>query len=85
MGSFQVPQGWGIKNDALQRDFSFADFLEAWGFLSRVALLAEVSNHHPKIETVYNRVSLTLCTHDAGDIITQKDIALAEAINRLLD
>lgn len=76
--------GWGEVEgrDAIHKDFQFADFSEAWAFLSRAALLAEKMDHHPEIFNVYNRVSLTLSTHDAGGL-SERDIALASAVDRL--
>lgn len=68
--------------DAIRRDFRFADFSEAFGFISRVALLAEAANHHPEWSNVYNKVTIVLTTHDAGGI-TQRDIDLATAIDKL--
>ena len=81
----QLPDlhGWHLHNDKLQRQFVFADFVEAYGFMSRVALLAEVMDHHPEWSNVYNRVEINLTTHDAGGI-SQRDFTLAERINRLL-
>ncbi len=69
--------------DALQRDLKFKDFSEAWGFLSRVALLAEKLDHHPDWSNVYNRVHIELTTHDAGGL-SGNDVALAQAIDKLL-
>ncbi len=69
--------------DAIHKDFQFGYFSEAWGFLSRVALLAEKMDHHPEIFNVYNRVALTLSTHDA-DGLSQRDINLAEAIDKIV-
>jgi 4a-hydroxytetrahydrobiopterin dehydratase len=76
--------GWSevTGRDAIHKDFQFADFSEAWAFLSRVALLAEKMDHHPEIFNVYNRVALTLSTHDAGGLST-RDVKLAEAVDRL--
>ena len=74
---------WDISGTALHRDFVFRDFSQAWGFMSRVALLAEQHAHHPDWSNVWNRVSITLTTHDAGGL-TAKDIALARAIDGLL-
>jgi 4a-hydroxytetrahydrobiopterin dehydratase len=68
--------------DAIQRDFRFADFVEAFGFISRVALLAQAADHHPEWTNVYNKVTIVLTTHDAGGV-TQKDIDLATAIDKL--
>jgi 4a-hydroxytetrahydrobiopterin dehydratase len=68
--------------DAIQRDFAFADFSAAWGFMSRVALLAEKQDHHPEWSNVWNRVSITLSTHDAGGL-SARDLTLAQAIDAL--
>ncbi|GAA4456660.1 hypothetical protein GCM10023189_26220 [Nibrella saemangeumensis] len=76
---------WQEKDNKLTRDFTFADFSEAFAFMTRVALLAEKMNHHPWWSNVYNKVSIELNTHDAGDIVTDKDRTLAEAIDLLLD
>jgi len=69
--------------DALQRRFSFGDFSEAWGFMARVALLAEQQNHHPEWSNVWNQVDITLTTHDAGGL-SARDVRLAQAIGALL-
>jgi 4a-hydroxytetrahydrobiopterin dehydratase len=69
--------------DAISRAFRFADFGAAWAFMSRVALLAEKHDHHPEWSNVYNRVDITLSTHDAGGLTT-RDVALAQAIDALL-
>lgn len=74
---------WQWQSNALHRDISFIDFNEAWGFMSRVALLAEQQQHHPEWSNVYNRVSIRLTTHDA-DGITHRDLGMADAINALL-
>jgi 4a-hydroxytetrahydrobiopterin dehydratase len=68
--------------DAITRDLVFADFSEAWGFMARVALLAEQQDHHPEWSNVYNRLSITLSTHDAGGL-SARDIKLAHAIDAL--
>ena len=79
-----VPQGWSTENSgkALVRTFNFADFSEAFGFLSRVALHAEKIDHHPEFTSVWNRVDFRLTSHDAGGV-TDRDVALATAINAL--
>lgn len=76
---------WKINADnlSISRTFKFSDFNEAWGFMSRIALLAEQYNHHPEWFNVYNRVEITLTTHDAGGI-SELDIKLATAIEALL-
>lgn len=81
----QIPNGWSHTNDMLNRDFAFADFSAAFGFMTRVAMLAEQANHHPNWSNVYNNVSISLSSHDAGNLVTDKDIELAEQINGLLD
>ena len=76
--------GWSTVDgrDAIQRTFKFKDFNEAFGFLSRVALHAEKVDHHPEFTSVWNRVDFRLTSHDAGGV-TERDLKLAEAINRL--
>ena len=81
----QIPNGWSHTNDMLNRDFAFADFSAAFGFMTRVAMLAEQANHHPNWSNVYNNVSISLSSHDAGNLVTDKDIELAGQINGLLD
>jgi 4a-hydroxytetrahydrobiopterin dehydratase len=66
--------------DAIQRSLKFADFNQAWGFMSRVALAAEKADHHPEWSNVYNRVDIVLSTHDAGGL-SDKDVALAKFID----
>ena len=68
--------------DAIQRDFAFADFSAAWGFMSRVALLAEKQDHHPEWSNVWNRVTIALTTHDTGGL-SNLDVALAQRIDAL--
>jgi 4a-hydroxytetrahydrobiopterin dehydratase len=70
--------------DAITRRFTFADFSEAFAFMTRVALLAEKADHHPEWSNVWNRVDIALTTHDAGGL-SHRDVAMAEAIERLLD
>ena len=74
--------GWTISDDKLHREFVFEDFNEAFGFMARVALIAEQMNHHPEWFNVWSRVRVDLTTHDAGGI-TDKDVALARAMNRI--
>lgn len=76
---------WQEQDNTLTKDFTFKNFVEAFGFMTRVALEAEKMNHHPQWSNVYNQVSITLCTHDAGDVVTDKDRKLAEAIDTLID
>ncbi|MFT3948959.1 MAG: 4a-hydroxytetrahydrobiopterin dehydratase [Agriterribacter sp.] len=75
---------WIEKNDQLYRKFEFNNFSEAFAFMTRVALLAEKMNHHPLWMNVYNTVEIWLSTHDAGNIVTEKDRKLADKIDALL-
>ena len=75
--------GWEIREGKLHKTFQFPDFVHAWGFLSRAALLAEAMNHHPDWCNVYNTVRVDLNTHDAGGI-TALDVALARKMDALL-
>ncbi len=68
--------------DAIMRDFVFTNFSQAWGFMSRVALLAEQQDHHPDWANVYNKLSITLSTHDAGGL-SARDVKMAHAIDAL--
>lgn len=78
-----APQGWTVTDGKLRRELRFADFSEAWAFMTRVALLAEKRNHHPDWSNSWNTVTIELVSHDAG-AITDRDRALAEEINALL-
>lgn len=75
---------WTEQNNKLSRTFRFANFSEAFAFMTRVALIAEKQNHHPEWSNVWNTVSIQLCSHDAGDVVTEKDHKLAAAIDKLL-
>lgn len=75
---------WQEENNALYRRFQFKDFSEAFAFMTRVAILAEKHNHHPRWTNVWNTVEVWLNTHDAGNIVTDKDRALAKDIDVLL-
>ena len=68
--------------DAIQRSFKFADFTQAWGFMTKVALAAEKADHHPEWSNVYNKVEIVLSTHDAGGL-SDKDVALAKFIDQV--
>ena len=76
---------WIEKDNALQRTFEFANFIEAFSFMTKVAILAEKQNHHPEWINVYNRVEMKLSTNDAGGIVTDKDRKLAQAISALFE
>jgi 4a-hydroxytetrahydrobiopterin dehydratase len=75
--------GWAVVAGKLHREFKFANFVEAFGFMSRVALLAEAMNHHPEWFNVWSKVVIDLNTHEAGGL-TNLDIELAKKINELL-
>ena len=75
---------WKEEDNKLKKTFEFKNFVEAFGFMSSVAIIAEKMNHHPNWSNVYNTVSFELNTHDAGDIVTEKDHKLAEAIDGLV-
>ncbi|WP_258100275.1 4a-hydroxytetrahydrobiopterin dehydratase [Marinoscillum pacificum] len=75
---------WKEEDNRLKKTFEFKDFVEAFGFMSQVAIIAEKMNHHPNWSNVYNTVSFELNTHDAGDVVTEKDHKLAAAIDDLV-
>jgi 4a-hydroxytetrahydrobiopterin dehydratase len=75
---------WVEKDNALYQSFKFKDFSEAFAFMTRVAILAEKHNHHPRWGNVWNTVEIWLNTHDAGYIVTDKDRKLAADIDKLL-
>jgi 4a-hydroxytetrahydrobiopterin dehydratase len=75
---------WIEKDNALYQSFKFKDFSEAFAFMTRVAILAEKQNHHPRWSNVWNTVEIWLNTHDAGNIVTGKDRKLAADIDKLL-
>jgi 4a-hydroxytetrahydrobiopterin dehydratase len=75
---------WIEKNNVLKAEFQFSDFVSAFAFMTKVALLAEKMDHHPFWSNVYNKVTIELTTHDAGDIVTEKDHKLAREIDKLV-
>ena len=75
---------WQEEDNKLKKTFEFKDFVEAFGFMAKVAIVAEKMNHHPHMSNVYNSVSFELSTHDAGNKVTDKDHKLAEAIDKLV-
>ena len=75
--------GWTLRGDKLHREFQFSNFNEAFGFMSRVALMAEELNHHPDWSNSYNQVIIELTTHDQGGL-TERDFLLAAKINHLV-
>ena len=80
-----IPKGWTHENDMLSKAWHFADFSEAFAFMTRVALLAEQADHHPNWSNVYNTVQIGLTSHDAGNVVTEKDVSLARQINQIND
>ena len=74
---------WRIKEGKLHREFTFPDFILAFGFMTKVAMLAEKENHHPEWSNVYNRVVINLTTHEAGGI-SKRDFELAQEISKLI-
>lgn len=74
---------WKENNNKLVRAFEFEDFTQAFSFMTAVAIEAEKMNHHPEWTNVYNKVSFSLSTHDAGDIVTEKDKKLAQTIDKI--
>lgn len=74
---------WTNTDNALRRDFQFADFRQAFAFMTEVAFAAEAAGHHPNWSNVYNNVTISLTTHDAGNTVTAKDHNLAAAIDQI--
>ncbi|MCG3209447.1 MAG: putative pterin-4-alpha-carbinolamine dehydratase [Anaerolineae bacterium] len=89
MTSSQIEQelanldGWALKNGKLHRELKFKNFVEAWGFMSQVAMLAEKANHHPEWSNVWNQVVIDLTSHDVQGI-SERDFKLARKINELV-
>jgi 4a-hydroxytetrahydrobiopterin dehydratase len=75
---------WIIDNKTIRKEFKFYNFIDAFGFMSKVALLSEKMDHHPDWQNTYNKVKINLTTHDKGGI-TEKDIKLAESIDKLIN
>jgi 4a-hydroxytetrahydrobiopterin dehydratase len=75
---------WKEQDNKLQRTFEFKNFIEAFGFMSKVALIAEKMDHHPNWSNTWNKVEIELTTHSAGNKVTEKDHQLAKAIDGLL-
>ena len=76
---------WTEDDGRLARDFLFADFSEAFAFMTRVALLAETAGHHPDWSNSWNRVTISFTTHDAGNVVTEADRSMAAAVDGLVD
>ena len=79
----EIPEGWSVADGKLHREIEFHDFVEAFGFMSMVALLAEKANHHPDWSNSWNKVVIDLMSHDKGEI-TDRDREMANAINNAL-
>jgi len=77
-------ENWTVLENTLYRKFSFRNFSEAFAFMTRVAFVAEKMDHHPRWTNVYSTVEIWLNTHDAGDVVTEKDYTLAATINKIL-
>lgn len=75
--------GWAFEDNTLTRTFEFGSFREAISFIVRLSFEAEDLDHHPELSNVYNRVAIALCTHDAGNRVTQLDVELAQRITQL--
>jgi 4a-hydroxytetrahydrobiopterin dehydratase len=83
VGELRALPSWRLENARLRRDFVFADFVEAFGFMTRVALLAERADHHPEWSNVYKRVTIQLSTHEVSGI-SERDTKLAAEIDALV-
>lgn len=80
----EAPSGWEFIDDSLRRSFQFADFAAAFAFMSRIAVIAEELGHHPDWSNSWNVVDISLCSHDAGGVVTERDVQLARRINEVL-
>ncbi len=80
--AIETLHGWSIEQDKLHREYRFADFIHAFGFMATAAIAIEKMNHHPEWSNVYDRVTVDLSTHDAGGI-TGKDVILAQTLEKL--
>lgn len=76
---------WTEAENKLTAEFVFEDFSQAWAFMTEVAILAERKNHHPDWTNVYNRVVISLCSHDEGEIITERDRRMADGISKIFE
>ena len=76
---------WKEENNELKRSFQFSNFIDAFAFMTKVAFVAEKMNHHPNWSNVYNKVDITLSTHDANNTVTDKDRKLATEIDKLFN
>ena len=83
MSDVNIPNGWRYEDNALRREFTFANFKEAFAFMTSIAEMAEAVDHHPDWSNSYNTVAIALTSHDKG-CVTQRDSSLAEQINTLV-
>jgi 4a-hydroxytetrahydrobiopterin dehydratase len=83
MSDVVVPTGWRHEDNALRREFTFINFVEAFAFMTSIAEMAEAADHHPDWSNSYNTVTIALTSHDKG-CVTQRDSSLAEQINSLV-
>jgi 4a-hydroxytetrahydrobiopterin dehydratase len=83
MQSNDLPDGWALQQNELYRKIVFSSFAQAFQFITKMAALAEVLNHHPRWAQNYTQVEVWLTTHDAANTVTEKDIELATSINQL--
>jgi 4a-hydroxytetrahydrobiopterin dehydratase len=74
---------WKEENNTLKKNFEFKSFIDAFAFMTQVAMIAEKMDHHPFWTNVYNKVTIELSTHEAGDVVTQRDHDLAQAIDKI--
>ena len=82
--AFSELKDWKLNANSISKEFTFKNFVQAFGFITQVALEAEKLDHHPNWENVYNKVTITLSTHDAGGL-TELDFKLAKKINKILE
>ena len=80
----QIPEHWTHEDNMLKREIRCADVSTAVAFMTQVAMLAEQANHHPNWSNIYNVVTIALTSHDAGNVVTEKDLLLARRINSVL-
>ena len=77
--------GWAFADNTISKIYRFASFTEAIGFIAEMAFACEKANHHPELSNVYSTVTIRLCTHDAGNNVTEKDVDLAGEIEKLAE
>ncbi len=82
---FESTSTWYVVNNKLERQLEFNDYREALSFINKISEIFESMNHHPEINWTYNKIKLSLSTHDAGDKITELDYKLADSIDKILN